>query len=155
MAGRPKAYDTLIKPQLLKITELKRAAYTDKQIASLIGIGYTTLIENRNKYPELALALKTGKDDLVLTLENSLYKSANGGFKLTTLTKKYIVDEDGNRIGQMEITEVIKEVGPSTGALVFALKNLAGDKWQDKTVHNIDNEEMSNAVKEFLKGGKK
>lgn len=155
MAGRPKAYDSIIKPQLSKITEWKRSGYTDKQIAGLVGIGYTTLIENRKKHPELAQALKKGRDDLVLTLENSLYKSANGGFKVKTLTKKYSVDEQGTRVGIMEITETYKEMEPKVGALVFALKNLASDKWQDNTSHTIDNKEMSDAVKAFLKVGKR
>lgn len=148
--GRPSSYSTKIEPYLDKIEQYKRDGRTDKKIAELLGIGYSTLIENRRKFPQLAEALKIGRVNLVEDIEKSLFQLAKGGFTSKTVTRKYI-EVDGIITGGIEITETVKEHTPLMSAVAFSLKNLASDKWKDKTEHNINNEEMSNAVKKFLK----
>lgn len=150
MAGRPTMWDTHIKPYLNEIVAIKKQGKTDKQIAEYLGIGYTTLTDNKARHTELAEALKKGKNELVLQLESALYKRAIGGYHTKKVTRQYIEDEDGNRIGQTQVTETLTEERPDVGALVFALKNLDPERWKDKTEQNVNVEELSEAMKGFL-----
>ncbi len=162
MAGRPTMWDTHIKPNLKEIIGLKKQGKTDKQIAEYLGIGYTTLTDNKARHTELAEALKKGKNELVLKLESALYKRALGGFFTKKITKKYLTDSDGNRIdrydeqgnsiGVIEVTETETEEKPDVGALVFALKNLDPERWRDKVEQSVDVEQLSEAMKGFLEG---
>ncbi len=63
-------------------------------------------------------------------------------------TKTYISkDEKGKKITRVEKTT--KQALPDTGACFIALKNLAGDKWKDKSEHTITtNKELEDAYKE-------
>lgn len=56
-----------------------RNGLTNEQIASNMSIGITTLWEWRKKSPKIANALKTGKDEADLQVENALYKEALKG----------------------------------------------------------------------------
>lgn len=65
-----------------KIIVLKgwaRNGLTNEQIASNMSIGITTLWEWRKKSPKISNALKTGKDEADLQVENALYKEALKG----------------------------------------------------------------------------
>lgn len=155
MAGRPSAWDNIIQPRLNDIEQWKADGYTEKQIASLLGIGYTTLNENKAKYPLLAQVLKKSKAVNVDELEKSLYQIARGGYTTKKTTRKYIEIDGKIQNNMVEITETITEHKPDMAALAFSLKNLASDKWQDKVNHTLNNEEMSEATKAFLKGNKK
>lgn len=155
MAGRPKAWDNIIKPNLEQIKQWKSDGRTNKQIAELLNIGYTTLTDNQSRYTELKDILKAGTSSLVENLEKSLFQIAMGGFTSKKITRKYVEINGVIQDGIVEITETIQEHTPNMAALAFSLKNLASTKWQDKVNHSIDNEDMSNAVKEFLKVGRK
>jgi hypothetical protein len=152
MAGRPTAWETRIRPYLEEIVALKKQGKTDKQIAEYLGIGYTTLTDNKVKHVELAEALKKGKNELVLQLESALYKRAIGGYTTRKVTRSYIEDKDGNITSDVQVTETLTEERPEVGALVFALKNLDPERWKDKTEQNIDVESLSDAMKGFLEG---
>lgn len=56
-----------------------RNGLTNEQIASNMSIGITTLWEWRKKSPKISNALKTGKDEADLQVENALYKEALKG----------------------------------------------------------------------------
>lgn len=56
-----------------------RNGLTNEQIASNMSIGITALWEWRKKSPKIANALKTGKDEADLQVENALYKEALKG----------------------------------------------------------------------------
>ena len=56
-----------------------RNGLTNEQIASNMSIGITTLWEWRKKSAKIANALKTGKDEADLQVENALYKEALKG----------------------------------------------------------------------------
>jgi transposase len=148
--GRPSAWETRIKPYLEEIVALKKQGKTDKQIAEYLGIGYTTLTDNKVRYAELAEALKKGKNELVLKLESALYKRALGGYYTKKITRTYIEDEDGKKTGSVQVTEQFSEEKPDVGALVFALKNLDPERWRDKVETNVNVEELSQAMHDFL-----
>ncbi len=79
-AGRKPIYDECVKPYLDRIPKWRKQGLTEKQIAKdKLRIGYSTLQNFKNDYPELAKALKEGKEELIENLEESLYKK---GFRV-------------------------------------------------------------------------
>lgn len=149
---RPTKWETHIRPYLDEIAAIKKQGKTDKQIAEYLGIGVNTLIDNKKKHVELSEALKKGKNELVLQLESALYKRALGGYYTKKITRVYIEDASGKKTGDVQVTETFTEERPDVGALVFALKNLDPDRWRDKVETNVNVEELSQAMHDFLDG---
>ena len=143
--GRPSKYESHVLPHMDRIPKLKKQGYHDEQIARHLGVGIATFKSYKKKYPVLYDALKKGKEELIEDLEDTLYRKALG---LCTIkeTKKYIQkDKQGKETTRVE--EIIKELAPDTGALVFSLKNLAPDKWKDS--HEATFSEMQYALDNF------
>jgi transcriptional regulator with XRE-family HTH domain len=86
---------------------------TEKQIAENLGVSVATFETYKIKHPEFLEALKEGKKPLIIEIENALYVSAKG----------HIGPDD-------------KYYPPNPTACIFALKNIAKDKWRDK--HDIE-----------------
>jgi hypothetical protein len=116
-----------------------RDGLTDEQIANNLGIGTATLYEYKNKYPEFAEAIKNGKDDIDIEVENALLKRALG-YEYEEITKEPlynavsgepILNEDGTP--KIAITKIVrKQVLPDTTAQIFWLKNRRPRQWRDK-----------------------
>ena len=114
---------------LLRISAWKRNGFTEEEIAEKLGISVYTL-SRAKKDPivkdGLLAALSGSKDLADFTVENSLYKRANG-YDYEEIKTIY----DGN--GHILKREVqTRHVAPDTGAQVFWLKNRCPDVWQDK-----------------------
>ncbi|WP_207798781.1 hypothetical protein [Veillonella sp. AF36-20BH] len=65
--------------KILLLKGWARNGLTNEQIASNMGIAVSTLWEWRKKSPEISNALKIGKDEADLQVENALYKEALKG----------------------------------------------------------------------------
>lgn len=65
--------------KILLLQGWARNGLTNEQIASNMNIGITTLWEWRKKSPKIANALKIGKDEADIQVENALYKAALEG----------------------------------------------------------------------------
>tara|TARA_Y100001937_G_scaffold2595_1_gene3251 strand:- start:2447 stop:2869 length:423 start_codon:yes stop_codon:yes gene_type:complete len=75
--GRPKIEIT---PELCKKAEsLSAQGLTMNQIASVLGIGESTLYEKINDYPEFSESIKRGKDKGIEQITNALFTSAKEG----------------------------------------------------------------------------
>ena len=73
-------YKEWLKPQALQRLEgWKRNGLTDEQIANNIGIRRETLWDWQKKYPNIANALKRGKEDVNFAVENALLRKAMSG----------------------------------------------------------------------------
>jgi|LSQX01.3.fsa_nt_gb transcriptional regulator with XRE-family HTH domain len=128
---RQTKYDTHVVPYLDRIPAWRKQGLTEKQVAERLGVGYSTLSVYKNKNVELLEALKKGKEELIEELEDSLYRRAMG-FEYEEVDT--YIEEFGDV--QKVKTKIMKRVAlPDTGALAFALKNLAPDKWRDR--HDI------------------
>lgn len=129
---KPTVFDEKVRPHLKKIRGWRREGLTEKQIAERLGIGYSTLSKYKNSSIELVEALKEGKEELVVRLEDSLYKVALGTSvveeKTVTTTREY---KDGTSVTNTETTRYVKQLAPNVVALIFALKNLVPEKWRD------------------------
>ena len=69
----------LTEENLILIEGWAREGYTDKMIATRMGIREQTLCEWKKKYNELNEALKNGKEVVDFKVENALLKEALGG----------------------------------------------------------------------------
>src|SRR5574344_2117834 len=104
-----------------------RDGYTLQDIAERIGINRATLDQWRKVYPEIALALKKGREIIDYKVENALLKSALGyktkEVKVTT-TIRY-----GKTVETIkEVTD--KEQAPNVSAIQCWLYNRLPNKWK-------------------------
>ncbi|WP_348624677.1 transposase [Paenibacillus peoriae] len=137
--ARPSKYDSHVKPKLNLVESWARDGLIDEQIANNLGISTTVYYEYKQKYPEFAEALKNGKDDIDIMVENSLLKRAMGyEFEEETREPLYnpvsgeaIKNEDGSPM--IVVTKVVrKQLAPDTTAQIFWLKNRRPQAWRDK-----------------------
>lgn len=136
----PKKYDQwLTEEGLLKITGWARDGLIDKQIAHNMGIGASTLREWKGTFPEVAEALRKGKEVVDREVENALFKSAIGYTQIIRKPVKVkIVDYDpetGRKIRETEAWKAVEEeihVPPQVTAQIFWLKNRKPDQWREK-----------------------
>lgn len=119
-----------------------RDGYTLQDIAERIGINRATLDQWRRVYPEIALALKKGREIIDYKVENALLKSALGyktkEVKVTTVMRFGKVIETTK-----DVTN--KEVAPNVSAINMWLTNRLPDKWKKNRdqVIDLDDEETS------------
>ena len=128
-----------------------RDGLTDEQIASNMGVAYSTLRTWRDKYSALSAALKSGKEVVDRLVENALLKKATG--ELRTIRKpikvKEVLYEEGKRISEKEHIEYADEeiyIPPDTTAQIFWLKNRKPEEWRDKRVVTDSSEEKSSEL---------
>lgn len=121
--GRPSKYESHIKPNLEKITEMCQTM-TEKQIAESLGIGHTAWAKYKKEYTEFADAILKGRQNLVAELKSTLINKAKGfGY-----TERKIVKEDGKAIRE-EIYE--RKSLPDVAALNLLLKNYDAENWSN------------------------
>lgn len=144
-------WEDYIEPNLNVIASLRQQGHTEKEIAEHLNIAYRTLIRYKEKNSQLRQVLKKSKKALVAELEQSLYRKALGGFDIKKTVTKWI-EIDGVKGEAIEYQETVIEQAPDLGALIFALKNLAPDRWKDKQEINESVDELTKAVKGFLDG---
>ena len=98
------------------------------------GIGDSTFHDWIKAKPEFAERIKNSKDEFLATitgkLEATLWKRAMG-CEVTETDTEYVSDSNGNPKIKSQRTKV-KHIQPDTGALIFALTNVAPDKWVNK-----------------------
>lgn len=123
------------KEGLLRLEAWARDGATDEQIAAGIGISRSTLSEWKKRYPDIADALKKGKEVVDIQVENALLRRALG-YQVTETTRERVTlpapaaGQPGE--GMVVTKEVTREVLPDTTAQIFWLKNRRPDRWRDK-----------------------
>lgn len=125
---RQSKYETHVLPYIDRIPSWRKQGLTEEQVAQKLGIAYSTLNVYKDNHSALSEALKKGKEELIEELENSLYKKAMG-YEYEEV-ETWIEEVDG--VQKKRVKRVKKIAPPDTGALCFALKNLAPDKWRDR-----------------------
>lgn len=129
--GRHGKYrDWITEEGLLKIEGWAREGLTDEQIAKNIGIQRTTLYDWKNKYNDIADALKRGKEVVDIQVENALLKRALGYEYEET---KVIVETDGKK----RVERTTKHIVPDTTAQIFWLRNRT-KKWTNKDWTDVE-----------------
>lgn len=122
-----------------KICNYIREGDSQKLACNKVGIGTTAFHDWVNKDAEFAKGIKKAKEDFQATilgkLEASLWKRAIG-YEVTETETEYTSDKEGKPRIKSQKTK-IKHIQPDVGALVFALTNVAPDKWVNR--QRVDN----------------
>jgi len=133
--GRKTKYHSHVEPKLLQIEAWTRDGMIQEDIARKLGVAMSSFSEYKNKYPELAEALKKGQEVADIEVENALFKRALG-YRYDEVTReaaKELDQETGEyKTVMVETKRVTKEVQPDVTAQIFWLKNRRPDKWRDK-----------------------
>jgi len=126
-----------------------REGLTEAQIAHNMGIGYRTLCEWKDRFPQIVQALKKGKAPVDIEVENALLKRALGYTQEETITE--IIEQPDGRT-RKQIRKVQRVFPPDVTAQIFWLKNRKPKQWRDKVENTItmDTEDLSPLV-ELLK----
>ncbi len=123
--GRKCRYETHVLPHIEQVREWIQLL-TEDQIAKRLGISQRSFQKYKNDHPELAQALKEGRQELVENLKMTLKKKAQGFYYEET--KTVVKQEDG---AEVKIIERYKKYAqPDTGAAHLLLKNL-DDSWRN------------------------
>ena len=125
----PDLVDTWLEEDNLMLLEAwARDGYTMEDIANRIGIDRSTIYDWQTKYPEIAQALRRGREIVDYMVENALLKSALGyktkEVKVTTVMRYGKVVETTK-----EVTD--KEQAPNVSAIQMWLYNRNKDKWKN------------------------
>ena len=136
-------YQEWLEPDnLLRIKGWARDGLTDKEIAeNKIGIRESTFCTWKSKYQQINETLKTGREPVDITLEDTFYSKKLSGYKVTETIKEKTVQRDasGNVIGTTEhVRESERYIPPDTTAMIFYLKCRMKDKYNDKMSISID-----------------
>ncbi len=123
--GRPSSYKPEFAEQARKLCLL---GATDIELADFFDVASSTFYKWKLDYPDLAEALKTGKDTADERVERSLYHKAIG---YTFHSEKIFHDK-----GTITRAPCIEHVAPDTVACIFWLKNRRSNEWRD--VHKIE-----------------
>lgn len=132
--------DWITEDGLIKLEGMARDGLVNEEIANQVGIHPSTLYDWQKKYPEIAKALKRGKEVIDRQVENALLKRALG-YEYEEVKIIVEKDEKGNEKKRQE--KVIKKVVPDTTAQIFWLKNRKPIEWRDKREINTSKEELS------------
>lgn len=134
---KPSKYETHVEPNLDNIRKDKQNGMIDIDIAKKYHVGKTSFNEYKSQTNEycnkhnidtsaLAEALKIGREELVINIEDSLFTKAYKGSTKTRTTYKYYR-------GQKVIDSVIvEEFPPDNTCMIFSLKRLRPDIYGDK-----------------------
>ncbi len=106
-----------------------REGLTDEQLAKRIGVRRQTIYEWSARFPDIADALKKGREVIDLEVEETLLRRALGYDYVERREESH--DEDGVRVVD-RVVETVKHVPPDTGAAAIWLKNRMRERWRHK-----------------------
>ena len=136
--GKRDKYHKNVEPKLKLVYAWKRRGLSDEEIATNLGIAYSTFRVYVKKYPELSAALGAGAHEAVLYVENALFEKSVGFervLKKPMKVKEVIYNERGQRQKEIERIEYGEEevfIPPETNAAKFFLLNRAPDRWSER-----------------------
>lgn len=146
--GRKGKYHEWITEQGLGIVAgWKRNGLTDEQIAKNIGVRRETIYDWAKRFPNFSNAIKTGREQADLQVENALFKRAVGYFydevKEEYETKRGSDGSEREHLKKRTVTR--KEVVPEVTAQIFWLKNRASNRWRndDRLIVNDTKDEKA------------
>lgn len=125
----------------------------ERDIAKNLDVSVSTFEKYKKEHPELAKALKKGKEIVDYEVENSLYKKCIGHYvkegKAFKVNEVYY-DENGNRCERetIETVEVDKFIPPDTMAIAIWLNNRKPNNWRrNANKENLDEKKFEHDKK--------
>lgn len=144
--GRPNSFETVITPRMEEIIAWARSGATNKEIASALGIGYSTLTDQIKANPDFSDSLREARTSGVPAVKLALYNRAIG---FEYVEKKTYIKEDENG-SKSKYTEIIKKRAlPDVGAIQTYLRNYTED-FRDKDKATYDFKETELELKRMM-----
>ena len=129
-----------VESKLVLVEAWCRDGLIEKDIAHNLGINVATLQRYKIKYSTLRDALKRGKEEADIMVENALFKRTQGFRYDEITTESFPVYEvmTGKLLGyeMRETKRVTKEVLADPTSMIFWLKNRKKLEWRDK--HEVE-----------------
>lgn len=131
--GRPNAYKERIEPRINEIIEWAKAGATNREIATALGVSYSTFLDHVSKHADLSDSLKEARLSGVPIVKLALYRRAVG-FEYEEVKVSEVVDDGVSKT----TTEIIKKQAlPDVGACQVFLRNNTED-FRDKAKFDYD-----------------
>ena len=124
-------YDDNVKPKLFLIEAWARDGKTEQEMAKKLEVPYSSFREYKKAYPQLAKALKIGKEEKDICLENAAFRSALG-YKTKQTKKEQVWNPKEEKFELLVSEEVTKEMAPNPAMLKFLMINRMPEKYKDK-----------------------
>jgi len=130
-----------VQSKLVLVEAWCRDGLIEADIAHNLGIGTTTLKDYKKRYPSFRSALKRGKEEADIMVENALFKRTQG-FRYDEITRERLPIYDKwdhvTIVGyeMVETKRVTKEVLADPTSMIFWLKNRKKLEWRDK--HEVE-----------------
>lgn len=121
--GRKNKYETHVRPRLKEIEEMCNTM-SEKQIAKVLGVAYSSWNKYKLDFPELSEHIKKGRIKLVTELRSALIKKAIG----FSYTEQKVVKKGESIIKTETVTKIQP---PDVAALNLALKNYDKENWSN------------------------
>jgi len=131
MPAKAKYREWLTEDGLLLLTAWARDGLTDEQIAAKCGCSVRSLYAWKAARPEIAEALRRGKEPVDIEVENSLLRRAMG-YDYEEVTRERAFDPETGRAQMVEVKRVRRHMPPDVTAQIFWLKNRRPDLWRDR-----------------------
>lgn len=149
--ARKDSFEEIINSSLDKIESMIEQGCTDKEIATELGIGYSTFRKYKSESVALKAVIATGKDKLNQEAEKAVFKKATGFYYYDEVPTKVKVESlvDGEIIVEEKvvISKVKKYSHPDVNAQKFWLQNKKKASWKNDP-HKIDIDKKSLKLKE-------
>ena len=117
-----------VEENLMLIEKWMRDGLTEEQICTNLGISVATLNVFKKKYPELAKALKKGREIAITEVENALFRRALGYDYEEIKTSIRMVDGVETKFTE----KTRKHLAPDVAACSILLKNKDKERgWSD------------------------
>jgi len=136
-------YEDYVLPKLVLIEAWARDGLTEEDISKKLNISYSSFRTYKNQHLALLTAIKKGREDLDVEVENAFIKKCFGynvPVKKNIKVKTVEYNSQGYRVRETEeIREVFDEqhIPADTTNQIFYLKNRRGDRWRDKQETDI------------------
>lgn len=117
-----------------RICERIRQGDSNLLACKAVGINPDTFYDWKKEKPDFCEQIKKARDEFQATITNrleaTLWKRAMG-YEVSETETEYTTDKNGTRRIKAQKTKT-KQIQPDTAALIFALTNVAPNKWVNK-----------------------
>lgn len=112
-----------------------RDGLTDEIIAKKIGVRRQTIYEWCARYPDIADALRRGRECVDYHVEDKLLQRVEG-YEYVKSREEYRLDEHGNEVLD-RVIRTVEHVPPDTQAISMWLRNRQRHKWREDRAEEL------------------
>lgn len=151
--GRKNVYSSKIKCRFDEIAEWVKNGATERSIAEMLGVSYSTFNKYKAEKDEFSELLKKSREVTVDKIESAMFDSAVGFTKKVKkhMKCKRVEYENGKRVREEEVMVPYEEetyFPPNTTAAIYLLKHWGKDRGYTNDPVSIDLKKRELALKE-------